>query len=139
MDEAGVRAWLGADERTRPRAVICDLDETLCTLFDLPITVATELLRRLGRAVEVHYVTARTEQRRAGTEKFLSDHRLPGWKNLHLCPLWQSSYQHKRDVIARLAREYEVLFSIGDSGEEEEASVAAGVPFLRVDRADAGP
>ena len=38
----------------------------------------------------------------------------------------------KAEVIARLARQYNVLVSIGDHEEEEEASLAAAVPFVRV-------
>jgi hypothetical protein len=130
MNEEALAGWLGRGPRTR--AVICDIDETLCVQFDQPIATACRQLAQLDRTIEVHYVTARTEVSRRGTEEFLARHRLPGWRNLHLCPDWQSSRQHKADVIARLARQYAVLVSIGDHDEDEEASRAAGVPFVRV-------
>ncbi len=122
--------WL----RPRPkrRAIICDIDDTLCVQFDRPILVAVRLLAGLDRTVEVHYVTARPEASRPGTETFLAEHRLPGWRNLHFCPDWQSSRRHKAEVMARLAKEFDVLVSVGDHDEDEEASRAAGVPFVRV-------
>jgi phosphoglycolate phosphatase-like HAD superfamily hydrolase len=118
--------------RPRPLAVICDLDDTLCVGFDKPILQATGFLAALDRTVEVHYVTARPEASRAGTERFLAEHRLPGWRNLHFCPSWKSSRAHKVQVIARVAREHRVVVSVGDHDEEEQASRAAGVPFVRV-------
>jgi phosphoglycolate phosphatase-like HAD superfamily hydrolase len=36
--------------------------------------------------------------------------------------------------MARLARQYQVVVSIGDHDEDEQASRAAGVPFVRVTR-----
>ena len=89
-------------------------------------------LAALDRSIAVHYVTARPEGSRAGTEQFLADHRLPGWRNLHFCPPWKSTRQHKTDVMTQLAREYHVLASIGDHDEDEAASRAAGIPFVRV-------
>jgi phosphoglycolate phosphatase-like HAD superfamily hydrolase len=130
VDQNSLAEWLGV--RPRPRAVICDLDDTLCVQFDQPILAGCRLLAQLDRAIEVHYVTARPEASRRGTEEFLARHRLPGWRNLHFCPAWQSSRRHKAEVIARLAREYAVLASVGDHDEDEEASRAAGVPFVRV-------
>jgi hypothetical protein len=118
--------------RPRPHAIVCDIDDTLCVQFDQPILAACRLLAALHRSVEVHYVTARPMASRAGTEKFLLDQRLPGWRNLHLCPDWQSSRAHKAEVIARLAREHRVIVSVGDHEEEELASKAAGVAFLRI-------
>ena len=99
---------------------------------DRPILAACQLLGAMDRSIEVHYVTARPEASRRGTEQFLADQRLPGWRNLHFCPGWKSSRIHKAEVMARLAREYEVLVSIGDHDEDEQASRAAGVPFVRV-------
>jgi hypothetical protein len=122
--------WLA--ERRKPLAIICDLDDTLCVQFDCPLPAGCRALARLGRCVEVHYVTARPEASRPGTEEFLLGQRLPGWRNLHFCPSWQSSRAHKAEVMARLAREYEVVVSIGDHDEDESASAAAGIPFLRV-------
>jgi phosphoglycolate phosphatase-like HAD superfamily hydrolase len=118
--------------RPKPLALICDVDDTICIGFDCPLADAVAALAGLGGGVEVHYVTARPEASRAGTERFLADHRLPGWRNLHFCPSWRSSRQHKAEVIARLAREYRVIASVGDHDEEEQASRAAGVPFVRV-------
>jgi predicted secreted acid phosphatase len=119
-------------ERPKPRAVICDIDDTLCTQFDCPIETACALLRRLDRAFAGHYVTARPEASRAGTEKFLLDHRLPGWRNLHFCPSYLSSRRHKAQVMTRLAQDYHVVVSIGDHQEDEDASHEAGIVFVRV-------
>lgn len=130
MNPTVLSDWLR--ERPKTRAVICDIDDTLCVQFDRPIVVAVQLLVRLDRSIEVHYVTARPEASRAGTERFLAEHRLPGWRNLYFCPSWQSSRTHKTEVMARLARQYRVLVSIGDHDEDEQASRAAGVPFVRV-------
>jgi phosphoglycolate phosphatase-like HAD superfamily hydrolase len=121
-----------AARRPKRRAIICDIDDTLCTGFDVPILVAVKVLKQLDRAIEVHYVTARPEATRKGTEKFLADHGLPGWRNLHFCPDWKSSRAHKTEVMSRLAKEFEVLVSIGDHDEDEQASRAAGVRFVRV-------
>lgn len=122
----------GAKARPKTPAVVCDLDDTLCAQFDQPILAAVKAVVSGERAIQVHYVTARPEASRAGTERFLADHNLPGWKNLHFCPNHKSTRTHKADVIARLAKECHVLVSIGDHEEEEIASRAAGIPFLRV-------
>lgn len=130
MTEKLLADWLR--ERPKTKAIICDIDDTLCVQFDRPILAACRFLAQLDRTIEVHYVTARTEASRRGTEDFLVEHRLPGWRNLHFCPNWQSSRLHKTEVIARLAWQYAVIVSIGDHDEEEQASRAAGVPFVRV-------
>jgi hypothetical protein len=130
MDDLPLADWLRA--RPRTRALICDIDDTLCVGFDCPLPAAVRALAALDRSIEVHYVTARPEASRAATERFLVEQRLPGWRNLHFCPTWQSSRAHKAEVIARLARQYRVVASIGDHDEEAEASRAAGVPFVRV-------
>jgi len=118
---------------SRLPALIVDIDETIATEFDRPIMIACGILQAVHRQrLEVHYVTARPVSTRPATERFLSEHRLPGWKNLHFCPTWMSSTQHKREVHARLAKEYWVLASIGDSDEEAKASEATGIPFHRV-------
>jgi acid phosphatase class B len=127
-----IESVFGIPRPPRPRAIVCDLDDTLCTEFDRPILVACRLLAAVDRAIEVHYVTARPEQARAGTERFLCDQRLPGWRNLHFCPSWRSTREHKTEVMQRLAREYAVLVSIGDADEDEQASRAAGIRFVRV-------
>lgn len=131
------RQLFGDDIPAKQLAVVVDLDETLCTAFDCPVPAGVDLLARVDRArLAVHYVTARTAVSREGTEKFIADHRLPGWRNVHYCPTWQGSREHKRDVHLRLAREYRVVASIGDyDGEEGEAARAAGVPFVLVDPA----
>ena len=130
MSEESLLDW--ARSRPKPRAIVCDIDDTLCTAFDCPILIAVKALAALDRSIAVHYVTARPEGSRPGTEQFLADHRLPGWRNLHFCPSWKSTRQHKTEVMARLAREYHVLVSIGDHDEDEAASLAAGIPFVRV-------
>jgi len=117
---------------SKPLAIICDIDETLCTEFDRPILTACQMIARLHRAIEVHYVTARPGGARKGTEEFLCDQRLPGWRNLYFCPNWQSTREHKTAVMGRLAKEYNVIVSIGDADEDEQASRAAGVLFVRI-------
>lgn len=130
MSDELLAEWLR--ERPKTKAIICDIDDTLCFQFDRPIVAACRFLAQLDRTIEVHYVTARPEASRRGTEDFLSEHRLPGWRNLHFCPNWQSSRQHKTEVIGRLARQYDVIVSIGDHDEDELASQAAGILFVRV-------
>jgi hypothetical protein len=122
--------WLR--ERPRTRALICDIDDTICVQFDQPIVEAVAFLAALDRSIEVHYVTARPEASRPGTETFLSDARLPGWRNLYFCPSWQATREHKTMVMTKLAKQYQVIASIGDHDEDEAASLAAGVPFVRV-------
>jgi hypothetical protein len=116
------------------RAIICDIDNTICTAIDQPIVVACELLARLDPSIEVHYVTGRPEELREDTQRFLAACRLPCPDNLHLCPsgLWKSIREHKAEVIQRLAQVHDVIVSVGDSTEEQEASLAAGVHFLRI-------
>jgi hypothetical protein len=131
------RKLFGDDVPAKQLAVIVDLDETLCTGFDCPVPAGVDLLTRVDRArLVVHYVTARTTVSREGTEKFIEDHRLPGWRNLHYCPKWQGSPEHKKQVHLRLAKEFHVLASIGDyEGEEGVAARAAGIPFILVNPA----
>jgi phosphoglycolate phosphatase-like HAD superfamily hydrolase len=130
MTNESLQDWLRA--RPRTRAIICDIDDTICVQFDQPIADAIAFLAALDRSIEVHYVTARPEASRQGTEDFLSTHRLPGWRNLYFCPSWQSSREHKAAAMAKLAKQYHVVVSVGDHDEDEAASVAAGMPFVRV-------
>jgi phosphoglycolate phosphatase-like HAD superfamily hydrolase len=128
------RQLFGDDVPAKACAIIVDLDETICTQFDQPIVIGVQLLQRLDRQkLAVHYVTARTDVSRRGTEQFLEEHRLPGWRNVHYSPTIIGSCEHKRRKHAELAREFQVLASIGDSFEEEEASAACGITFVLVD------
>lgn len=132
------RQLFGDDVPAKRLALIVDLDETLCEQFDVPIRAGVELLRRIARTrVEVHYVTARTEVSRRGTERFFADARLPFDRNVHYSPTVIGSRDHKLAMHLRLAREYQVIASIGDSFEEAEASAAAGIPFVSVDTMNA--
>jgi hypothetical protein len=130
------RRIFGDDAPAKRLALIVDLDDTVCTAFDCPLRPALEVLVRVHRqTVEVHYVTARTEVSRAGTDAFIAEHKLPGYRNVHYCPKWQGTRRHKAELHAKLAREFQVIASIGDLDEEEgEASRLAGVPFVLVDR-----
>lgn len=130
MPQDFLQDWLPL--RPRTQALICDLDDTICVRFDQPIVEAIQLLAALERSIEVHYVTARPDTARRGTEKFLCDRKLPGWRNLHFCPAWQGTRDHKTTVMTKLAKQYQVIVSIGDHDEDEAASLAAGVPFVRV-------
>lgn len=125
----------------KPLGLIVDLDETVCTSFSMPIHSAIDVLVRLDRRkVKVHYVTARTELSREGTDRFIMDHKLPGWQNVHFCPNWQGSRRHKTEAHARLAREHRVIASIGDTHEEEgEAARLAGIAFILVERGNPEP
>jgi acid phosphatase class B len=131
-------AW-ALERRPKPPAVIVDLDETLCTQFDVPVPAGVALLAALPRTLTVHYVTARPEASRRGTEAFLLEYRLPGFRNLHFCPQWQSSREHKREANARLVKEFAVLASIGDADEDRQAAEAVGVRFVRVSTDDPAP
>ena len=123
--------------RPNPFALIVDLDDTLCVGFDCPIDAGCEVLRAIDRQrVTVHYVTARPEASRDGTEQFIVDHRLPGWKNLHFCPHWKSTRAHKTETNHRIAREYRVIASIGDTPEDALAALEAGIHFVQVDVGD---
>jgi predicted secreted acid phosphatase len=130
------RQLFGEDLPAKRLALLVDLDETVCTDFLCPIAKAVEVLVRLDRQkVEVHYVTARTEVSREGTDRLIADNKLPGWRNVHFCPKWMASRRHKTEVHAKLAKEYDVIASIGDTDEEEgEAARLAGVVFVLVDR-----
>jgi phosphoglycolate phosphatase-like HAD superfamily hydrolase len=116
----------------RTRALICDIDETICTEFDRPIAVAVAVLRQLDRAIEVHYVTARPEASRLHTLTFFGDHGLPGHRNVRFCPTSRSTRQHKIEEMTKIARQCTVIASIGDADEDEHASRSAGVVFVRV-------
>ena len=135
------RQLFGDDAPAKRLALIVDLDDTVCTGFACPLRAALDVLLRVHRQrVEVHYITARTEVSRKGTDEFIAEHRLPGYRNVHYCPKWQGTKRHKAEVHARLAREYQVIASIGDLDEEEgEASRLAGVTFVLVDRDDPAP
>jgi len=68
-------------------AIIVDLDETLCTQFDVPVENGVGVLRRVDQLkLQVHYVTARTPVCRDATARFIAEHRLPGSQNVHYCP-----------------------------------------------------
>ena len=125
-----VEQW--KQQRSKPLAIICDIDDTICKQFDVPIPIACEVLRALSRTITVHYVTARPKEARKDTEEFMQVHRLPGWQNLYFCPSWQSSADHKKERMKELAKEWNCLVSIGDANEDEEASQEADVPFVRV-------
>ncbi|MBN9120044.1 MAG: hypothetical protein J0I06_12920 [Planctomycetes bacterium] len=131
---------LFGDVPAKRLALIVDLDDTVCTSFACPLRAALDVLLRVHRQrVEVHYVTARTEVSREGTDRFIMEHKLPGYRNVHYCPKWQAPRRHKAELHARLAREYQVIASIGDLDEEEgEASRLAGVTFVLVDRDNPG-
>jgi hypothetical protein len=130
------RQLFGDDVPAKPLALLVDLDDTICTGFECPIRAAVDVLVRLDRRkVEVHYVTARTEVSREGTDRFIMEHKLPGWRNVHYCPKWLGTKRHKAEVHARLSKEYRVIASIGDTDDEEgEAARLAGVAFVLVDR-----
>ena len=130
------RPLFGDDVPAKRLALIVDLDDTICTSFDCPLRAAIEVLVRINRQkIEVHYVTARTELSRKGTDEFIAEYRLPGYRNVHFCPKWQGTKRHKAEVHAKLAREYHIIASIGDTDDEEgEASRLAGVTFVLVDR-----
>ncbi len=130
------RQVFGDDTLAKRLALIVDLDDTVCTGFACPLRAALDVLSRIHRQkVEVHYVTARTEVSREGTDAFIAEYRLPGYRNVHYCPKWQTTKRHKMELHARLAREYTVIASIGDLDEEEgEASRLTGVTFVLVDR-----
>ncbi|MCI0702837.1 MAG: hypothetical protein L0241_17285 [Planctomycetia bacterium] len=130
------RQLFGDDVPAKRLALIVDLDDTVCTGFACPLRAAIEVLVRIDRQkVEVHFVTARTEVSQKGTDEFIMEYRLPGYRNVHYCPKWQGTKRHKTEVHARLAREYQVIASIGDTDDEEgEASRLASVPFILVDR-----
>ena len=118
----------------KPFAIIVDIDETICTQFDLPIEAAIQLLQRLDtHKLHVHYVTARTAVCQSATETFITTNRLPCAGNVRFCPGFLGSSEHKRRQHSSLQKEYEVIASIGDSAEEEEASIAARIPFIAVD------
>jgi ribonucleotide monophosphatase NagD (HAD superfamily) len=131
----------GDDIPTKPLALIVDLDETVCTDFSMPIRSAVEVLTRLDRQkITVHYVTARTDVSRAGTDRFIVEHRLPGWRNVHFCPNWQGPRRHKTEAHERLAREHRVIASIGDTHSEEgEAAQLSGITFILVERGNPDP
>ena len=115
-------------------AIIVDLDETLCTCFDVPVMAGVRVLRQIDEGkLQVHYVTARTTVCRLATEKFMEENRLPGAHNVHYCPAKTRSCDHKHNLHRSLGREFRVIASIGDSVEEEQAAKAAGIPFVIVD------
>ena len=67
MQQQRNRAWVSS--RERPRAIICDIDNTILTEIDKPIDVACEFLAALHPSIEVHYVTGRPDELRAETLK----------------------------------------------------------------------
>jgi predicted secreted acid phosphatase len=130
------RKLFGDDVPEKSLALIVDLDDTVCVGFDVPIRVALDTLARIDRQkVTVYYVTARVEVTRKRTAAFIEEHRLPGWKNLHLCPNHLGSQRHKQELHAKLAREHRVIASIGDTDDDEgDAARLAAIPFVLVDR-----
>jgi hypothetical protein len=120
-------------------AIIVDLDETLCCL-DVPVEAGVAVLLRIDRTrLEVHYVTSRTVISRDITERFLRTHQLPGTQNVHYCPSEITSLEHKRAQHESLSLRFDVIASIGDSFEEEEAARSAGIPFIIVDPCNPAP
>jgi hypothetical protein len=59
-----------------------------------------------------------------------------GSQNVHYCPAYTASLEHKRAQHLSISRRFDVIASIGDSVEEEEASKIAGIPFISVDPCD---
>ncbi len=125
---------LPQNHRQKQLAIIVDLDETLCTQFDVPVESGVAVLRRIDQSkLHVHYVTARTAICRAGTERFVRAYHLPGIQNVHYCPESIKSLEHKRRLHEALSRKFEVIASIGDSFEEQQAAATAGIYFVEVD------
>ncbi len=116
----------------KSRALVCDLDGTLFTDFSTPIVEGVQALLSVHHSIVVHYVTARLEYGRAATLAALDACQLRYRANLHLCPEHLSSLAHKTRVMMRLARNFEIRVSVGDSAEDEDASRTAGIPFLSV-------
>lgn len=124
----------------RRLAIIVDLDETLCCQLDVPVEAGVGVLRRIdGARLEVRYVTSRTNISRDITERFLRNNCLPGVQNVHYCPVDTTSLEHKRAQHQSLSLGLDVIASIGDSYEEEEAARSAGVLFIIVDPCNPAP
>lgn len=125
---------LGCQAKQLALIVDLDLDETLCTQINIAVEAGVEVLRRIDQLkIQVHYVTARTTISREATLMFLGEHRLPGRENVHYCPDRITSLEHKRRQHRVLSSRFNVIASIGDSCEEEEAARAAEIPFVLVD------
>lgn len=122
--------WL--ENRKKPLAIVCDIDDTICRAFDQAIESACNVLCKLDSDIEVFYVTSRPDEARSFTEEFLEKHHLPGLKNLRFCPQWKSSRIHKAEITKELAREYDLIFCIGDADEDEQAALEADVSFIRI-------
>jgi predicted secreted acid phosphatase len=123
--------WMST--RHKPKTLICDIDETLCTQFDQPIEEALTTIEQLPKGFPIHYVTARPESAKEPTIEFLERCGLPTPERLYLCPNWSSTLRHKCRVFQDIAQEYDVLYSIGDASEDEQASEQAAIPFLKID------
>ena len=52
------------------------------------------------------------ELSRKGTDDFLAEHKLPGYRNVHYCPKWQTTRRHKAELHAKLARDAEAMQEI---------------------------
>ena len=68
MEPESLTDWLR--NRPRTKAVICDIDDTICVQFDQPILIACQTLAALDRTIQVHYVTARPDASRQGRRPF---------------------------------------------------------------------
>ena len=116
---------------SKPLAIICDIDETLCTEFDRPIRTACQVLAGLHQAIRC--ITSRLGRTATEGDRGISLRpALAGLAEPVLLPdlAVDARPQDGRDVP--LAKEYVVIVSIGDADEDEQASRTAGVPFVRV-------
>ncbi|HAA54030.1 MAG TPA: hypothetical protein DCE42_04710 [Myxococcales bacterium] len=134
INQQSLQQWLA--QRNKQPAIVCDIDETLCTQFDHPIVPAIRLLRQLAPPIILLYLTARPEGTKDATVSFLEAQHMPFVQHLYLCPHWQSTTQHKCAKMRSFAKEYNVLLSIGDAEEDQLASEAANIPFARISLED---
>lgn len=160
VDDTAPGAAAAAEEgaRTRPRAMIWDLDGTLSddkarahfvevergrardwrSYFDAidtdpPIAASMEVLRAMHAAgIRILFLTGRPEYTRPKTVRWLEANGLTEYDALLMRP--EGEYRpaglFKADVVARLQRDYELVCAFEDRIDVAERLRQAGVPVF---------
>lgn len=148
----------GDGRRTRPRAMIWDLDGTLSddkarahfveveqgrardwkSYFDAidqdpPIAASMEVLRAMhGAGIRIIFLTGRPEHTRPKTERWLRANGLTEYDALVMRPAgeFRAAGFFKVEAVARLRRQYELVCAFEDRIDVAQALREAGVPVF---------
>jgi acid phosphatase class B len=101
--------------------------------LDQPIAAARDFLNQFVREnpeFQIVYLSGRRKDTTVETEKWLSDHGFPNGEVL-LRPSGNTKWFKQRE-LKRMKKNHPILAHIGDSDDDENAAIGAGVKSVRV-------